>query len=415
MPTPPPAAAANPPGVTGDMPMRPGTVIAGNLTDKERRELQEAGIDPNGPLPQNVAQLLQQAKLEAQAESRNNLPPPVSPDTPPVEFNPIDIDQNDPQAMAEFSRKVKEVTVAQEAAKERAEMQEEVGVGTPPTTNPADIRPAPPQPEPAVPQQKSRAQQLVEAQKQAEQQNKEFEQRYAGMDDTVAKAAQVADGVIPPDHEIEVENDLADAIVSPSAEEPSRTGATLELKDCPHCGWDLAIDDPVEPDDFMKQQFLAAVLGRQTFKHVFELFGGSLKVTLRTLTTREVDQIYQQAFYETQNDVLKTQDDFYERVNRLRLFLQVCMLEGPKGVIADLPDGLTKETNPTAEAHYSGTVLEGQTLLPNIERYLLDEVLTTEVLVRAIGNVCSGFNRLIAKMEAMIDNPDFWQATDSSP
>ena len=191
----PPAGSPTPPGITGRLPMPPGKVIVGSLTEKERRELQAAGIDTTKPLPQNVAQILAQAQAQARQEASFNLPPPVPPDTPPLVVNTVEIDENDPKALAEFSRKMREAAAVEEAAKTgtRYRAEESAEYGEPPVRQAPPIQAASPgkpqTPIPVTPAQPSRAQQLLD-QYQAEQAGlAQHAAKYANMDPSVAKAA----------------------------------------------------------------------------------------------------------------------------------------------------------------------------------------------------------------------------------
>ena len=46
-----------------------------------------------------------------------------------------------------------------------------------------------------------------------------------------------------------------------------------------------------------------------------------------------------------------------------------------------------------------------------IEEYVLTKVLKTEHLQRVIGHTCNKFNRLVSKLEASVDNENFWNET----
>src|SRR6516162_8294804 len=90
---PPPAQPT--PGIRGTLPLPPGqlmertatgTVRRVKLTDMERRMLIDAGVKPDGPIPKNMAEILQNAREQmsqvqedAFQEATVNLPLPVSP------------------------------------------------------------------------------------------------------------------------------------------------------------------------------------------------------------------------------------------------------------------------------------------------------------------------------------------------
>ena len=105
---------------------------------------------------------------------------------------------------------------------------------------------------------------------------------------------------------------------------------------------------------------------------------------------------------------LTTPADFYERVARLRFYVQLLSVRGPASH-HDLPDGLSPETNPHAEAHWEGT--EGAELLLEVAGYVHANVCAQETLFRALLGCCHRFNRTAARLQAEIDSRDFTRPT----
>lgn len=208
----------------------------------------------------------------------------------------------------------------------------------------------------------------------------------------------------------------------PKAEEipqatESSTGADVKLSICPHCNWDLQEPDIAEPAYKDKMVFLHALLGQKPYIKEYELFGGHVLATFRTLTTSEIDVIYKQAWRDRETQKILTEIDHWERINRYRLFLQLSSLKssGSDGFSYDLPDGLSKETNPNCEATWNigeNVLHPMDTPLPLIEEWLVQNVLRTEALFRVVNFQCSQFNRLVARLEALADNSDFWKQTE---
>jgi hypothetical protein len=190
-------------------------------------------------------------------------------------------------------------------------------------------------------------------------------------------------------------------------------GGTSELQNCPHCGWDMGLPTIAEPTYDEKMGFLHSVLGQKTFVHQYELFGGKVIVRFRTLTTKEMDVIYNQVFRERESGAVTTIQDYWEKVNRYRLYLQLTYLSAVDGSFTHtLPDGYSSDANPHADSHYDFKPANpDDSYLPEIEQHVLEEVLRTETIQRSINTMCARFNRLVAKLEAMIDNSDFWEAT----
>lgn len=213
---------------------------------------------------------------------------------------------------------------------------------------------------------------------------------------------------------VEVRSKTDEPQTSPAQDpQPSMTSGSLADTECPHCGWTLSMPDIPEPAYHEKQAFLQAVLGQKPFIKQYELLGGALRVRFRTLATKEVDTIYRQVMLERQKGLVSTVEDYWEKINRYRLYLQTCHLSS-EHFQHDLPDGYDRETNPNAEGVWQFDPVEDdprETGLPQIEQHFLRSVFTTEVIHRTINNQCSRFNRLVAKLEAMMDNSDFWRQT----
>jgi hypothetical protein len=193
--------------------------------------------------------------------------------------------------------------------------------------------------------------------------------------------------------------------------EESFAGAP-ELTDCPHCAWPLNVPDIPEPDSLERQSFVQSVLGLKPFPKQYSLLGGAVRVTFRTLTAQEIDAVYAQAFHEQHAAKIQTNEDFWERINRLRMFLQVVSLESD-AFQHDLPEGLSKKTNKVAGSYWEDEEGDSDNVFDKVEAKILNDVLPTESMNRIVTNVCGRFNRLVSKMEAMVDRPDFWNTTGS--
>jgi hypothetical protein len=192
------------------------------------------------------------------------------------------------------------------------------------------------------------------------------------------------------------------------------TGSGPPIQTCPHCNWDMSLPVIAEPSYDEKMGFLHSVLGQKTFIHQYEIFGGKVVVRFRTLTTKEMDLIYRQVFAERETGEITTIQDYWEKVNRYKLYLQLTYLAAIDGSFTHtLPEGYSPEANPHATEYYKFKPDNpDHTYLPEIESYVLEDVLRTETIQRSVNTICSRFNRLVAKLEAMIDNSDFWNATE---
>ena len=246
-------------------------------------------------------------------------------------------------------------------------------------------------------------------------------------------AAEEVDPVI----EFTGENPLpaADSVpLPPMADESPETATEVEAdntttttapatlrKLCVHCGWDQARPPIAEPDGVDKLVFLKAILGQKLFEKQFTLLGGSLRIKFRSLTVREIDELYAEAFQQSKQGRVNNPADFYETINRHRLFLQLASLQAAENILhISLPDGLTVQTNPDAKQHWESFLATKQaqepgnadkSLLLRVQDYMLTHVLKTESMHRLAAITCNQFNQYVAKLEACVDDPNFWNAT----
>jgi hypothetical protein len=225
----------------------------------------------------------------------------------------------------------------------------------------------------------------------------------------------------PPPAEADEEPPAADEEEEPpTAGEEGEYGPGGTIKQiCVQCGWDQ--DNPTipEPDHKDKISFLHSILGHKVFSKRYTMFGGNLRVTFRTLSIREIDVLYQAAFQAQRDEHILTTADYYEYLNRLRLYLQLTSFSAKTSALQiKLPEGFTKETHEGANSYWDdylrkeGIYNEGISLIKQVSDYVIDKVMKTEHLQRTITHECSKFNRLVAKLESSVDNPDFWRETE---
>ena len=209
-----------------------------------------------------------------------------------------------------------------------------------------------------------------------------------------------------------MEDDTADS--EDLAEEPLAAGQDAPIDTCPHCNWDLSKQTIAEPEHDEKMGVLHSVLGQKPFIQQYELFGGQVIVRFRTLTTKEMDVIYNFVFKQREAGEISTIQDYWEKVNRYRLYLQLTYLSAADGSFTHtLPDSYSKETNPHSEEFWLFPAYDPDLgYLDQIEEKILKDVLRTETIQRTISTYCARFNRLVSKLEVMIDNPDFWKETE---
>lgn len=425
LPTPPPAGKL-PPGVTGNPPLPTGRVVGhdapSSYTAAELAAMRAVGISESVELPK-TAEGLKQLQQVIAAQQSVEVPLPVPLDTPPVKQNTVPLASLPPGQQKQVLNTIKGITDQEKIARQMASESQELAA------------------------REGRAKGLGFASKAAEQSVNAFRDRMAAR-----QAPQPAAAEPEPEYEVNIgpgrdsamearEQFVKEYVQQPEAavearvgpvEEPapsyqpqatavSETGAAhATLTNCPHCNWDLSDVDVKEPDYSDKMGFMHSVLGLKPFTKNYSLFNGLMEVRFRTLTTREADKVYAQTFADKEAGKLPTDFDFWERLNRYRMILQIHTVKtsGPDGIFKELPDGYSASTNNTATGFYLQPEDEAKlginkTGLPDIEEWMIDEILKTEHVFRAVNIQCNQFNRLASKMEVMIDNSDFWKPTEA--
>ena len=445
------------------LPLAAGQVVKGDkkqpsLTPHELAQLKQTGWTEGEPIPDNV----EMARRVAIAQSEIPISP-VDPNTPALNVETVDITQLDPEKQAKIMEIMKETmaphaettapppdqrstsladVLSAPSASEAKQIADAPSVAS--QAIPGWKPPGQPSYQPAVPTPQSQAVSSVPRAAQSQAQiDIDMPTANQAMTNTAtpkmampgqpvpastqssATEADVANVAEPhPATSTEVEQPSPETEPPPSeAAGPSQPSTTLDtgldkvLQDCPNCGFNLSMPAIPEPGRQEKQAFLQSILGQKAFIKDYILMGGAVRVVFRTLPTTEIDIIYKQVHYEREKGLIPTVEDYWEKLNRYRVYLQTLKIEagmnGPDGFSHDLPAGYTKETSPHAESHWNFEVQDRrQTGLPLIETYFVTEVFKTEVFQRAVTHQCAKFNRLVARLEALIDNSDFWTKTE---
>ena len=164
------------------------------------------------------------------------------------------------------------------------------------------------------------------------------------------------------------------------------------IDSCPHCGWDLKLDDPTEVDADDKMVFIQSIMGNKRFVKTYELLGGGLHITFRTLTTKEMDLIYAQLNYEQNRGEVASMDDYYEKLMRYRMCLSVMKFDaGEGGIVEEYPEVDSFDTPVD-----TGDDKENTKLFYML-KFFYDKVITSESISRMLGKVLAKFNRLVGE------------------
>lgn len=182
---------------------------------------------------------------------------------------------------------------------------------------------------------------------------------------------------------------------------------------CPQCQWPLDVPSEVEPTEEELWAWTQHLLGETPFRQEMKLLNGALIVEFREPTVGEMDLVFYQTYCDMINKKLVSELDFWERVSRYRMYVQLLRVETAKqpGIRHVFPDGLTPESNPSAAKCWNLEPVPGETMLPTLEKELCRSVLKTESMFRLIHHANNRFNRLVAKLEALTNNPNFSMPT----
>jgi len=201
---------------------------------------------------------------------------------------------------------------------------------------------------------------------------------------------------------------------APPAEAPApatgQTGGFPALERCPHCNWDLSREDPLEVSDDDKIAYLAQIVGGDRFRKRVSLFGDRMHVGFRSLTSREADLAYRQVACDTRDSVreqiLPETDELWGNLMSYRLALGLEYVESAEqGRIEVVPIDEATLDPPSA----------GHTKLRPYFQYVIENVLVTDDLRRAVGDAHHLFQHSLDKLDANATNQSFWRAIPGQP
>ncbi len=340
----------------GTVPLKPGEVMVAS----ELQDLIPLGWQPGDPVPPGLSDELARARSDAVADAASgqfrgagNQPPPLRvPQSVPIESLPADKQAALRQMLADYR---------------------DSGAGTA----------AAPSPElaPGV------AQAIRNAAAPPTGGFAVFDSRKASPPPATGPSPSVAAGVPPP-------------VATEGGE-----GAN-PLKDCPHCGWDLALPAATEPSQSDKAGFVIAVLGGQPFVKEYSLFGGRLLVTLRQLLATGSDMVRQQLSADQRDGRILNLNDLLQLGADYRTALTLSTIRSDSGNtnVAKAVDELLADPS---EIWGNGDA----TILPALVKQLKAQpALSAASAWNAIAACTERFNALVISLENRADSPDFWGA-----
>lgn len=221
------------------------------------------------------------------------------------------------------------------------------------------------------------------------------------IDDREAAAAQPVKEEPPPAEPEKLEDKKEELKVDP----PPADLRPIAVAYCPRCSWDMRQKFDIVPTDRDKEDFIATLLGGTRFKKKYELFGGKVIITFRSLLAEENKLVYRQLVLDQQMNKVATEAEWFTQMMDYRLACSLETLADKQGkVIASVPqlDEMTWERN-------SGEPLA--TPLPK-QLELINKNLAQEATRRLVGTHLRQFQRLLEGLEAMALEPSFWNGIE---
>lgn len=173
---------------------------------------------------------------------------------------------------------------------------------------------------------------------------------------------------------------------------------------CPRCGWDMKQKFEVFPTDKDKEDFLISTLGGQRFRKTYELFGGKVRVTFRSMLAEENKAIYRQLVADQVSKKIATEAEWFVQMMDYRLACSLDEITSNTGkVVAELPE--VKLVLPLPEDDAANPLVQQLHLINK-------DVLAQEVTRRLVGTHLRKFQRLIEALEAMALEPSFWNGIE---
>jgi hypothetical protein len=179
------------------------------------------------------------------------------------------------------------------------------------------------------------------------------------------------------------------------------------VNNCPHCGWDVNKSELVEIAENDKFDFVQSILGGKRFKKVYEIFGGALRITFRTLTTAESDMAYKQIILDAQNDVqskiIGDTSFYWKTLMAYRCIMAVEKIDSSQGV-TEIPPISEIEADAEKASDLRNTKVAA------LFDDMVEQIMPTELMRNTVTHIYTEFQSLCEKLQVMAESKDFWNA-----
>jgi len=185
---------------------------------------------------------------------------------------------------------------------------------------------------------------------------------------------------------------------------PPLTTAAPVKTNCPACGFhpDAEVIEVTAAD---KHDFLAMLLGNARFKKRYPLLGGKMYITFKSLRRDEMELALNQASYDDRDGLFATQYEYFRVHSNYETVLSIDEIE-TAGKVVKMPDIQDVEWDKPRDTE------KAQTALKVYYPYVNAHYLSNASLTRVIGLLFQRFKALLHRLEANVQNPDFWNGIE---
>ena len=192
------------------------------------------------------------------------------------------------------------------------------------------------------------------------------------------------------------------------AEQPteSPTGLDAGPERCTNCGFDHKSDTPADVTEEDKRGFLAMLHGGRFIKE-YEIYGGTVKITFRTLTQKELDMTLVQTGCDMRNGLvtIPTDAEYMRRVQNYEQVLAIhrIVVGNKVETMPELKDVLVDTPKPDDPIN---------TPLSAYYTYVMDNYVESSTMLRLITVLHMRFKALVQRLELNMHNVDFFSGIE---
>lgn len=173
---------------------------------------------------------------------------------------------------------------------------------------------------------------------------------------------------------------------------------------CPNCGF-KPDDEVLAISDADKTAFLAMLIGGSRFKKAYPLLGGKLTVVFRSLTRDELEMSLRQSSYDDRDGLFATQYEYFRAHKNYEMILALDQLESGSSLEAfPEPADIAWDAPPVGQPT--------QTVLSVYYPHVMGAHFKSASILRMVSLLYERFTGLIRRLEANVQNPDFWKGID---